>query len=157
MAYLSKQWQRNQSRSLKKRQHPDPRAETSLHTVCIERFFQCRQVWLILSKLSLRTVHFKGQRCSAGKHNKIRLTGLAAGNAFGERLPIFFCKVGEIKVLQKSKTFTLSIPVHWMSSELFEKWVREPDRKSVSDKGKSHSSSTTAKLTHMSNNWNRLS
>ena len=57
-------------------------------------------------------MHFKGQKCSGGKHSKVRLTGLAAGNAFRERLPIFVTgKSHKTKVLQRSKKFVLSIPV----------------------------------------------
>ena len=29
------------------------------------------------------------ERCSGGKHSKVRLTGLAAGNATGEKPPLF--------------------------------------------------------------------
>ena len=31
----------------------------------------------------------KVSHCSSGKHSKVRLTGLAAGNATGEKLPLF--------------------------------------------------------------------
>ena len=34
-------------------------------------------------------MHLKGEKWSVGQHSKIRLTGLAAGNASDERLPMF--------------------------------------------------------------------
>ena len=30
-----------------------------------------------------KSLHYKGERCSGGKRSKVRLTGLAAGNATG--------------------------------------------------------------------------
>ena len=74
----------------------------------------------------------KGEICSGGKHSKIRLTGLPATNMAGEKLPI--------SVLGKSNTprcfkHIRSLPCRyrgqnksWMSSELFEEWVREQDK-----------------------------
>ena len=34
-------------------------------------------------------MHFKNERCSGGKFSKVRLTGLAAARATGEKLPMF--------------------------------------------------------------------
>ena len=34
-------------------------------------------------------MHFKNGQCSGGKFSKVRLTGLAAANATGEKLPMF--------------------------------------------------------------------
>ena len=93
----------------------------------IERYFQCRRFWL-------------SQKCSGGKHSEVRLTRLAAGNDFEERLPIFV-----IGKSQKPRCFKgvkhLSCQYRsqlksWMSSELFEEWVYELDRKYCSDKWK---------------------
>ena len=36
-----------------------------------------------------KSLHYKGERCTGGKHIKIRLTGLAAGNATGDKRPLF--------------------------------------------------------------------
>ena len=72
--------------------------------------------------------HFKGQKCSGGKNSKVRLTGMAAGNAIGEKLPMF--------VIGKSKTprcfkHIKNLPCKyksqkksWMDSQIFEEWVR---------------------------------
>ena len=65
--------------------------------------------------------HFKNEKC---KHSKVRLTGMAADNVNGERLPMF--------VIGKSKTPRCfkgvknvpcryrAQPKSWISSELFE-------------------------------------
>ena len=92
----------------KKLKHPRPRL------LCLQ-FFLCMH-WKIFSmstsfiKTSFtdlfyqsfpsKTMHYKGQKCFGGKHSKVRLTGLAAGTAFGERLLIFV-----IGKSQKSRWF----------------------------------------------------
>ena len=43
-----------------------------------------------------QTYYFKGQKYSGGKNSTVRLTGMAARNAIGEKLPMF--------VIGKSKT-----------------------------------------------------
>lgn len=49
-------------------------------TLELELFYQC---------LPNKTLYLKGEECSSGKHSKVHLTGLTAGNAYGERLPMF--------------------------------------------------------------------
>ncbi|XP_057290295.1 tigger transposable element-derived protein 4-like [Hydractinia symbiolongicarpus] len=75
----------------------------------------------------------KGDKCSGGKHSKVRLTGLAAGNALGERLPMFVIgKSANPRCFKGVKTLPCryrSQKNSWMSGELFEEWVRELDRK----------------------------
>ena len=36
-----------------------------------------------------KTYHFKNEKCTGGKHSKISLTGMAAGDVNGEKLPMF--------------------------------------------------------------------
>ena len=36
-----------------------------------------------------KSLHLKGEKCSGGKHSKVRLSGIAAANAYGEKLPMF--------------------------------------------------------------------
>ena len=75
----------------------------------------------------------KAEKCSGGKYSKIRLTGLAAGNAYGERLPMFV-----IRKANKPRCFkgVRNLPCRyraqrksWMTAELFEEWVRQLDQK----------------------------
>ena len=74
----------------------------------------------------------KGEKCSGGKHSKVRLTGLAAGNALGERLPMFVIgKSAKPRCFKGVKTLPCryrSQKKSWMSGELFEEYVRELDR-----------------------------
>ena len=87
-------------------------------------FYQC---------LPNKALHLKGKKCSRAKHSKICLTGLAAGNAYGERLPMFV-----IGKANKPRCFkgVINLPCRyraqrksWMTPELFEEWVRQLDRK----------------------------
>ena len=75
-----------------------------------------------------------------GKHSKIRLTGLAAGNAYGERLPMFVIgKSVNPRCFKGVKTLPCRYRAQkksWMSGELFEDWVRELDRKFAVSKRK---------------------
>ena len=87
-----------------------------------------------------KTYHFKSNKCTGGKHSKVRLTGMAVGYVNGERLPMF--------VIDKSKTPRCfkgmknvpccyqAHPKSWISSELFEEWVKETDCNFVAQKRK---------------------
>ena len=67
-----------------------------------------------------------------GKHSKIRLTGMAAANALGQKLPMFVIgKLAKHSVSQESGIFHADIEhkKNWMDSILFEEWIRELDSK----------------------------
>ena len=110
--------------------------ETTLPTILsrypLENIFNGDEFGLFFQCLPNKTFHFKKGKCSGGKHSKVRLTGMAAGNAKGERLPIFTigkpknprCFKGVKRVPCRYRTQQKS----WMSSELFEEWVKELDR-----------------------------
>ena len=70
-----------------------PWTETTLPTILsrypLENIFNADEFGLFYQCLPNKTLHLKGEKCSGRKHSKIRLTGLAAGNAYGERLPMF--------------------------------------------------------------------
>ena len=55
----------------------------------LKDIFNAEEFGLFYQCLPNKTYHFKGQKCSGGKINKVRLTGMAAGNAIGEKLPMF--------------------------------------------------------------------
>ena len=94
--------------------------------------FSMRTIGLFYQSWLNNTLHLKGEKCSGGKHSKVRLTGLA-GNANDERLPMF--------VIRKSKNPRCFKGVDILScryraqrkscvsSELFEEGVRELNRK----------------------------
>ncbi|XP_057299424.1 tigger transposable element-derived protein 4-like [Hydractinia symbiolongicarpus] len=114
-----------------------PWSETTLPTILsrypLEDIFNADEFGLFFQCLPNKTLHMKGDKCSGGKHSKVRLTGLAAGNALGERLPMFVIgKSANPRCFKGVKTLPCryrSQKKSWMSGELFEEWVRELDRK----------------------------
>ena len=67
--------------------------ETNLPTILaryqLKDIFNADEFGLFYEALPLKSLHFRGKRCSGGKHSKVRLTGMAAFNAFGEKIPMF--------------------------------------------------------------------
>ena len=106
---------------------------TILSRYPLENIFNADEFGLFYQCLPNKTLHLKGEKCSGEKHSKTRLTGLAAGNAYGERLPIFV-----IEKANKPRCFkgVRNLPCRyraqrksWMTAELFEEWVRQLDQK----------------------------
>lgn len=114
-----------------------PWMETTLPTILsrytLENIFNADEFGLFYQCLPNKTLHLKGEKCSGGKHSKVRLTGLAAGNAYGERLPMFVIgKSAKPRCFKGVRTLPCRYRAQnksWMSGELFEDWVRELDRK----------------------------
>ena len=81
-----------------------PWNETTLPTIlsryALKDIFNVDEFGLFYQILPCKTKHFQSQKCSGRKHSKVCLNGLAAGNAFGERMPIFV-----IEILQKPRCF----------------------------------------------------
>ena len=82
------------------------------------------------------SLHDKGERLSGGKHSKVRLTGLATGNAIGEK---FFMFVTEKPVKRRCFSVVKNFPCRyraekhsWMDEDLFTKWVKGVKRKCAS-------------------------
>ena len=89
-------------------------------------FYQC---------LPNKTYQLKSEKCYGGKLSKIRITGMAAANAVGDKLPMFV-----IGKAENPRYFTVIhgkfLPCRyrnqrksWMDGKLFEEWLRELDRK----------------------------
>ena len=78
-----------------------------------------------------KSLHLKNENCVGGKHSKLRLTGLTAANAVGEKLSLFV--IGKSKKPQCFKhikhlpSIYRSQKKSWMDGILFEEWVREID------------------------------
>ena len=70
-----------------------PWTETTLPTILsrypLENILNADEFGLFYQCLPNKTLHLKGGKCSGGKHSKVCLTGLANGNAYGERLQMF--------------------------------------------------------------------
>ena len=77
-----------------------PWNETTLPTLLskfdLKDIFNTVQFGLFNQCLLDKTCHFEGKKCPEGKNSKVRLTGMAVGNAIGEKFPMF--------VIGKSKT-----------------------------------------------------
>ena len=62
--------------------------ETTLPTIIsnykLEDIFNADEFGLFYQALPDKTLHLKSEKCVGGKHNKTRLTGMAAANAVGE-------------------------------------------------------------------------
>ena len=70
-----------------------PWEETTLQTLLaryqLKDIFNADEFGLFYEALPSKSLHFRGKRCSGGKHNKVQLTGMAASNALGEKIPMF--------------------------------------------------------------------
>ena len=64
----------------------ESKSVTILSCYLVENIFNADEFGLFYQCLPIKPLHLKGEKCSGGKHSKIRLIGLAAGNAYGERL-----------------------------------------------------------------------
>ena len=83
--------------------------------------------------LPTKSMHLKGEKCSGGKNSKIRLTGLAAANMCGKKIPMFILGKSDkprcFKRIKSTPCRQRAQKKWWMDSELFKEWVREQDRK----------------------------
>ena len=90
----------------------------------LKDIFNADEFGLFYQCLPNKTYHFKGQTSSGRKNSKVRHTGMTAGNAIGENLPMFV--IGKSKSLlcfkhkknlpRKYKSQKKS----WMDSQIFE-------------------------------------
>ena len=117
------------------REMTDPWKETTLQTILTNYakadIYNADEFGLFFKALPKKTLHLKDEKCTGGKHSKIRVTGLAAANMNGDKLPMFV-----IGKLQKPRCFKniKKLPCRyrgqmktWMDPTLFEEWVRELD------------------------------
>ena len=99
----------------------------------LKDIYNADEFGLFYQALPDKSLHYKGKRCSGGKHIMVRLTGLAAGNATEEKLSLFV-----IRKSAKLRCFSgvKSLPCcyrrqkkSWMNGDLFTEWVKELDQK----------------------------
>ncbi|GBO31747.1 Tigger transposable element-derived protein 4 [Araneus ventricosus] len=91
--------------------------------------------------LSERTLNFKGEKCSGGKEAKQRISILLAANMNGtQKLPPLF--IGKyFKPICFKNVNKLPAAYHanrnpWMTGHIYEKWLRDLDRRFLSEKRK---------------------
>ena len=79
------------------------------------------------------SLNLKNENCVGGKHSKLRLTGLTAADAVGEKLPLFVIgkpkKPHCFKHIKHLPCRYRSQKKSWKDSILFEEWVRHFDRR----------------------------
>ena len=111
--------------------------ETHLPTILsrydLQQIFNADEFGLFYQMLPTNTYHTKGERCAGGKFSKVRLTRLAAGNALGEKLPMFV--IGK-SVTPRCFKGVKSLPCQykaqkkaWMDSDIFTGYVKKLDAK----------------------------
>ena len=73
-----------------------PWEETALPTISaryqLKDFFNADEFGLFYEALPSKFLHFRGKRCSGGKHSKVQLTGMAVSNALGKKIPMFLIR-----------------------------------------------------------------
>ena len=86
---------------------------------------------LVYQCLPTKTYHLSREMCSGGKNSKVRLTGMAAASAIGEKLPMSI--VGKSKTSWYFKNIK-QLPCRyrsqkksWMTGDLFGEWIKKVD------------------------------
>ncbi|XP_065651268.1 tigger transposable element-derived protein 4-like [Hydra vulgaris] len=109
--------------------------ETTLPTLLLnyklENIFNADEFSLFYQCLPNKTYHLSREKCFGGKNSKVRLTGIAAGSATGEKLPMFV--IGKSKnprcfkhIKQLPCTYKNQLK-SWMTGDLFTEWVMKLD------------------------------
>ena len=62
---------------------------TILATYQLKDIFNADEFGLFYEAFPLKSLHFRSKRCSGGKHFKVRLIGMTASNALGEKILMF--------------------------------------------------------------------
>lgn len=96
--------------------------------------FNADETALFYKALPDKTITFKGDPCVGGKRSKDRITVLLAANMTGtERLPLLIIGKAEkprcFKSIKKLPVDYRSNRKAWMTSEIFQAWLRELDRR----------------------------
>ena len=108
-------------------------SSTLLSQYKLEDIYNADEFGIFYQCLPNKTFHLKYDKCSGGKHSKIRITDLAAANVVGEKLPMFVIGKSQnprcFKNLRSLPDRYWSQRKSWMDSALFEEWVRELDGK----------------------------
>ena len=112
-----------------------PWSEVTLPTILsnyeLKDIFNADEFGLLYQCHPNKTYHFKGKNCSARKSSKVRLIGMSAASATGEKLPMLVIgKSKNPRCFKNVKDLLYFYKAHkksWMDSQIFEKWIRELD------------------------------
>ena len=122
----------------------DPWKETTLQTILTNYaktdIYNADEFRLFFKALPKKTLHLKDEKYNGGKRSKIRVTGLAAANMNGDKLPMFVIGKSQkprcFKNIKKLPCRYRGQNKSWMDSTLFEEWVRELDNQFEKEKRK---------------------
>ena len=95
---------------------------TLLSNYSFENVYNAGEYGLLYQCLPNKSYQLKTEKCSGGKHSKIRITGLAAANAVGSKLPIFVIgKAKKPRCFKNIKTLRYCAQKKsWIDGVLFE-------------------------------------
>ena len=118
--------------------------ETTLPTLpsnySLENIYKADEYGLFYQCLPNKSYQLKTEKCSGGKHRKIRITCLAATNAVGSNLLMFVIgKAKKPRCFKNTKTLPCKYRAQkksWMDGVLFDEWVRDLNKKFESEKRK---------------------
>ena len=77
---------------------------TILSQYPLQDIFNTHEIRLFYQCVPNKAYHFKNEKCTGGKYSKVCLTGMAKGNANGEKLSMF--------VIGESKTPRCCVKLH---------------------------------------------
>ena len=104
---------------------------TLLSNYKLEGTFNADEFGLFYQCLPSKTYHLSGEKCSGDKNSKVRLTGMAAASATGEKLEMFVIgKSKKPRCFQNLKQLPCRYRAQkkcWMTGVLFDEWVRKLD------------------------------
>ena len=85
-----------------------------------------------------KACQLRSEKCSGGKLSKVRITCMAAANAFGNEIPMFVIgKAPKPRCFKNAKFLPCRYrhKKNWMDGILSEEWVPDTDRKFSSEEG----------------------
>ena len=121
-----------------------PWKEATLPTILskykLDEIYNADEFGLFFRMQPNKSLNPRSEACSEEKHSKIRLTGMAAANATGDKIPMFaigksksphwFRGVKHLPCRYRNQNKS------WMDIVLFEEWIREMDTKFTKEKKK---------------------
>ena len=90
--------------------------ETTLQTILTNQakidINNADEFGLFFKALLKKTLHLKDEKCTGGKHSKIRVTGLADANMNGDKQTTNVChwQIAKTQMFQEYKQITLPLP-----------------------------------------------
>ncbi|XP_065642520.1 tigger transposable element-derived protein 6-like [Hydra vulgaris] len=127
----SQRTQKNGTKSKRKKLRSGNFKNVDKAIYTLENIFNADEFGLFYQCLPNKTYQLSREKCFGGKNSQVRLTGIAAGSATGEKLPMFV--IGKSKnprcfkhIKQLPCTYKNQLK-SWMTGDLFTEWVMKLD------------------------------